>query len=581
MSRQAKNRETAAHDLQVVCRLVAGHSSLPMAAVDGAEHIVRYVNSAFCRLAGKNSEELIGIPFARAVPEGEACMPLLDRAYGTGEPQDHIELEYTGSRPNRSYSIWAIAGNSTRPAGLMIQMTDATEAARVRQRAAGINEELMLAAVRQHELLEAADRLSAGLQVEIAGHKLTEEALKKYRERLEKLIRERTAALVQANAALLETTRTLEELIQASPVGILVLDTMGKVILWNPSIEKMLGWTGEEVLGKPFPAVAEAQEGAREILKRLLSGEKLAGVELRWARKDGQSVDLRLWTAPVREATGRVRGAIAVLLDVTQLKEMEQIALTQQKMATLGHVAATIAHEIRNPLSGLNLYLHALEKVLGEAEIPNPEVQERTKVVIASMKSASTKMETIIGRVLSFSRPGPPRMEPLDINVCIREAVAMARIPLQRAGVRVAVALQDDLPLCRGDMRLFEQVILNLLTNAAQAMEGQETERVIELSSSAVRSGPEEGRHVTVSVADSGPGIPEEVRERIFEPFVTTRKLGIGIGLSITHKIISDHRGLIRAGTSRFGGALFTIELPTGDDGRVRRPDFSPPPPPE
>lgn len=551
-----------------------------MAAVEGTEHVVRYVNPAFCLLVGKDSEELIGIPFARAVPAGEACLPLLDRAHGTGEPQIHTELEYSRSRPNWSYAIWAIAGSSTRPAGLMIQVTDETEAVRIRQWAAGVNQELMLAAVRQHELLEAADRLSAGLQVEIAEQKLTEETLAKYRARLEKLIRERTAELVQSNAALLETTRTLEELIDASPVGILVLDPKANVTLWNPAMGTILGWTGEEVRGKPFPAVAGEQKGAKEILKRVLSGAKLAGVEVRWARKDGRAVDLRLWTAPVREEKGRIRSAIGVLLDVSQLKEMEQIALTQQKMATLGHVAATIAHEIRNPLSGLNLYVETLERILGEADIPIQDLQAKTKTVIARIRSVSAKMETVIGRVLSFSRPGPPRMELFDINARIRAAVGMVKISLQKAGARVAVALQDDLPLCRGDMRLFDQVLINLMTNAAQAMEGQKSERVIELTSAVVRSNPGEGHYVAVSVADSGPGIPEEVRERIFEPFVTTRKLGVGIGLSITHKIISDHRGFIRVGTSRFGGALFTIELPIGDDGKIRRRDLSTPPSP-
>lgn len=551
-----------------------------MAVVEGTEHVVRYINPAFCLLVGKDSEALIGFPFARAVPAGEACLPLLDRAHDTGEPQIHTETENSRSRPNWSYAVWAIAGSPTRPAGLMIQVTDATEAVRIRQSAVGMNQELMLSAVRQHELLEAADRLSAGLQVEIAEHKLTEEGLVKYRVLLEKLIRERTEELVRSNQALLETTRTLEELIDASPVGILVLDPKAKVTLWNPAMETILGWTGEEVLGKPFPAVAGKPKGAKEILKRVLSGARLAGVELRWARKDGRAVDLRLWTAPVREEKGGIRCAIGVFLDVSQLKEMEQIALIQQKMATLGHVAATIAHEIRNPLSGLNLYVETLERILGEADIPIRDLQAKTKSAFAGIKSVSANMETVIGRVLSFARPGPPRMELFDINARIRAAVGMVKISLQKAGARVAEALQEDLPLCRGDMRLFDQVLINLITNAAQAMEGQKSERVIELTSSVVRSSPEEGRYLAVSVADSGPGIPEEVRERIFEPFVTTRKLGVGIGLSIIHKIVSDHRGFIRVGTSRFGGALFTIGLPIGDVGEIRRTRLSTSPSP-
>ena len=123
------------------------------------------------------------------------------------------------------------------------------------------------------------------------------------------------------------------------------------------------------------------------------------------------------------------------------------------------------------------------------------------------------------------------------------------------------------LPACRGDIHLLEQALINLMTNAAQAMEGQEGEQRIELSSSFTGSAAEDGYHVAVSVADSGPGIPKEVRDKIFDPFFTTKRSGTGIGLSITHKIITDHGGFLRVETSRWGGALFTIVLPAMPSG--------------
>jgi signal transduction histidine kinase len=185
------------------------------------------------------------------------------------------------------------------------------------------------------------------------------------------------------------------------------------------------------------------------------------------------------------------------------------------------------------------------------------------------MKGASAKMEAVIRRVLSFSRPGPPRMDPLDINLCIREAVDMAEASLRKMGSRVTISGQGVLPACRGDKGLLEQALINLMTNAAQAMEGQKSERVIELGSSCRSFIEEGGRYVTLTVADSGPGIPGEIREKIFDPFFTTKDSGTGIGLSITHKIIADHGGFIRAGTSRWGGALFTIVLPVEDEKEI------------
>jgi PAS domain S-box-containing protein len=360
----------------------------------------------------------------------------------------------------------------------------------------------------------------------------------------------------KAEAALRETTRTLEELVAASPVGIAVLDPEGKVILWNPAMEAIFGWSEAEVRGNLPPAVAAGQEGAREELERLLAGERLAGVELRRERKDGWPVDVRIWTAPLWEESGRLKSTVLILLDVTPLKELERVALTQQKMATLGQVAAGVAHEIRNPLSGINIYLYSLEKLLGEADALDPETRQSAESIAAMMKGASARMEAVINRVLSFSRPGPARKEPFDVNACVREAVDMARVSLQKAGAKVAVALREGLPACLGDMRLLEQALLNLLSNATQAMEGQKGEKRIE-----VVSGVKDGC-VTVTVADSGPGVPEEVRERIFEPFFTTKREGTGIGLSIAHRVITDHGGFIRLGTSRFGGALFTIGLP-------------------
>jgi PAS domain S-box-containing protein len=560
MSRQVINRETSAPDLPHLCRQVAEHSSLPTAAVQGSDHIVCYVNPAFCRLLGRTSEELIGIPFALAVPEAEVCLPLLDQVSLTGEPQTLTEQDHPGSHlPHWSYAVWAIPGASTRPAGTMIQVTDATRTAQLRQQAAAMNQELMLAAVRQHELLEAGDRLSAGLQVEIGERKRAEEALRRAHEELEEKVRERTAELGEANAMLRETTRTLRELVEAAPAGIAVLDPEGKVLLWNPAMERIFGWT-EEVRGKLFPTVAAGQEGARENLERLLAGERFAGVELRRFRKDGRPVDLLLWTAPLREESGRLKSTVAIFLDVTPLKEMERVALVQQKMASLGQVATGIAHEIRNPLSGINLYLHSLEAFLGEVEIPNPETRETAETVIAGMKGASARMEAVIQRVLALSQPGPLRREPLDVNARIQDAVDMARVTLQKARVQVSVALREGLPVFRGDTSLLAQALINLMANAVQAMEGLTGEKRIEIS-----SGVKDG-YVVVTVADSGPGVPPHLRERIFDPFFTTKKEGTGIGLSITHKIVTDHGGFIKVGTSRFGGALFTIGLPVSEE---------------
>ena len=174
-------------DLQSLSRQVTERSPLPMAAMEGSTHIVRYVNPAFCRLVSRESEELIGVPFARAVPEGGEALPHLDQAYHTGEAETGVVKVHSAPHPlHWSYAIWAVPDASNHPVGVMIQVTDTTKAELFRQNVTAMNEELMLASVRQHELTEEAKNLNAELQQ--AYDRLVEES--RERERLNEQLRQ-------------------------------------------------------------------------------------------------------------------------------------------------------------------------------------------------------------------------------------------------------------------------------------------------------------------------------------------------------------------------------------------------------
>jgi PAS domain S-box-containing protein len=372
----------------------------------------------------------------------------------------------------------------------------------------------------------------------------------------------------KAEAALKESEERFRSLVEHSLVGFFLVQE-DRVVFMNPAQERIFG-----SVRVPFP-YAELEESvlAEDVGKFRESREAL-----RAGRVAGREAEIRLcpkgagpgkrtfrWVHS-RMAPVTYRGKDAVLInmvDITQLREMERIALIQEKMASLGHVAAGVAHEIRNPLSGLNIHLSALERTLEEVEGLEPEVQETTKTILKMAASASGKIEGVVRRVMDLANPAPPKMVPVSVNACMRETLHLAMVTLRKAGVRLTETLSTGLPKVMGDACLLERVLLNLLTNAVQEMEGQEKEKRIEVSS-ALESG-----HVTVSVSDSGPGVSEEIREKIFDPFFTTKKEGTGIGLSLSHRIVSDHGGFIRVGTSRFGGALFTIGLPAGDKGEI------------
>ena len=174
-----------------LCRYLSERSPQPLVAVEGTTHVVSYLNPAFARLVGRERKDLVGRPFAEAVPEGtgNGCLALLDRVFGTGVPENLAEQEHHHTSPAYwSYSAWAICAADGRPAGVMIQVTDATEAALFRRQAAAVNEALVLSSVRQHELVEAAEALNA--------------RLREAHVRLEERVAERTAELAAANASL-------------------------------------------------------------------------------------------------------------------------------------------------------------------------------------------------------------------------------------------------------------------------------------------------------------------------------------------------------------------------------------------
>ena len=239
------------------------------------------------------------------------------------------------------------------------------------------------------------------------------------------------------------------------------------------------------------------------------------------------------------------------IMDITRAKELEHLLRIQDKMSSLGRVAAGIAHEIRNPLSGINIYLNNLERICDRGGD-----KEKIKGIIEQLQSASGKIESVIRRVVDFSKPSEPKFITTNINQSIEEAINLSSVSLRKIGIKVEKNLAEDLPPCYADPSLIEAVILNIITNAAEAMRNIAEAKKIEINSSF------ESNHIFVRISDSGPGVPPDIREKVFDPFYTTKNTSTGIGLSICHRIISDHGGSISISTGKWGGAEFVIELP-------------------
>ncbi len=324
--------------------------------------------------------------------------------------------------------------------------------------------------------------------------------------------------------------------------GVISTDSEDRVLLVNRVASNLTGWSQDEAAGKPIG----------EVFRR--EGEVLVA-------RNGSRCLIEAGTSPILNESGRSFGTVLVFRDVTEKKRIESDLIKTQKLESLGILAAGIAHEIRNPLSGINISISSIGSVCGQSSGLEPEIREKIRLILEQMNSAGTKIASVVQRIMDFSKPAPPHMGIVNLNDPIVEAIRLTSSTLRKRGITVTKELAPDLPKCRADAGLIEQVLVNLITNAFQAMEMTEGPKYLEIASAAL-----DGR-IVIRVSDSGPGVPPSIRMKIFDPFFTTRKEGSGIGLCFSHRIIADHDGMLLVNSSKWGGAEFRIEIPGAREG--------------
>ena len=362
----------------------------------------------------------------------------------------------------------------------------------------------------------------------------------------------------RADDALRESEKRFRELVENSLTGIFIIQE-GRVAYYNPEQQKFFGALLGDDNTIDYDAIyTEERVEFQQIYRDLLSGRlRTAELDFRFHATGKNAGQIR-WAygrASIIEYRGR-EAILFNLMDITRLKELEHLVKIQDKMSSLGRVAAGIAHELRNPLSGLNIYLSNLEKALHAHPLLESQEMEHVGKIIVQLKSISNRIEGVVKKVMDFSRPSIARLALVDLNQSVEEAVELCTVTLRKSGITLDKSLARDLPKCYADPGQIEQVILNLVTNAIQIMKDMGGPGKIGISSASVDN------LLIIKVVDSGPGVPLPLREKIFDPFFTTRKEGGGIGLSISHRIITDHGGTLHVSTSEWGGADFTIEIP-------------------
>ncbi len=362
--------------------------------------------------------------------------------------------------------------------------------------------------------------------------------------------------------ALRETNEALQALIQSSPLAIIALDPSGNVKVWSKAAERIFGWSAHEVIGLSLPIVPDGNEDEfRALRERVVRGEQLNEVEARRRRKDGSPIEVRISAAPLYDMKGDVSGIMAVLADYTEQKKLEEQLRQAQKMEAVGQLAGGIAHDFNNILTAIIGYGSVL---LMKMRDDDPLKHNAEQILAASQRAAN-----LTKSLLAFSRKQILNPKPVNVNEIIKR---IERLLSRIIGedIELRTALTDKDLIVSADSGQMEQVLMNLATNARDAMPKGglltiET-ALMELDEEYKKTHAygEPGEYAVISVTDTGAGMDEETRGRIFEPFFTTKETGkgTGLGLAMVYGMIKQHKGYVNVYSELEKGTTFKIYLP-------------------
>jgi PAS domain S-box-containing protein len=357
--------------------------------------------------------------------------------------------------------------------------------------------------------------------------------------------------------SLRETTQTLQALIAASPLAIVVIGADQRVQLWSPAAEQMFGWTAAEAVGEVLPIVPESEVANL----RATRPDRQHGVERRRLRKDGSVIDINLWTAPLLAPDGSIAGTLGVIADVTTRNQLERQMRQSQKLDALGTIAGGIAHDFNNILTVLRGNLSLAQLLLpGEHEV---------QASLAEMDQACRRAADLVKQILTFGRRREQSRALIALAPAMQEALTLLRATVP-SGIEIRTELAEGLPTVMADATQIHQVVMNLGINAAQSMGSRRGVLDVKLVAVDVNEAlaatcPELNvrRYVRLSVSDTGCGMSASTQERIFEPFFTTRSgQGTGLGLAVVRGIVKGHDGAITVTSEEGKGSSFDVYFP-------------------
>ncbi|MBW1870817.1 MAG: PAS domain S-box protein [Deltaproteobacteria bacterium] len=374
-------------------------------------------------------------------------------------------------------------------------------------------------------------------------------------------------AMALRNQRLLDETAYLKDylanIVEYANALVIVTNVNRQILVFNRAMENLLGFPKNQTLSTDlfmwFPQ-EEHERFAAEISKTIDDSSTQSGLETRMRTRDGDVVKIIFYLAALHGRTGDLESIIMVGQDVTQLRSLESQIIEAEKMASLGKLAAGVVHELNNPLTSISVYAEYLVKKLATGSTDASDVEKIERIL-----QGANRIQKLTRDLISYGRPSSEEPEPLQFNELVLQGLSFCEHTIRKYDICVTTDLFADIPVMIGNRNQLLQLIINLVTNACQAMKGGG-----ELSLSTRMDGSDA---LIFSISDTGSGISDQDICRIFEPFYTTKKdgEGTGLGLSIVSRIVEHHRGKTQVNSNQGEGTSFEISLQlggTGEDGQ-------------
>ena len=364
------------------------------------------------------------------------------------------------------------------------------------------------------------------------------------------------------------SARSLAAIVESSDDAIASTTLDGVVTSWNKAAERIFGYTAEEMIGQSILRLAVPGHGDDmvDILDRIRRRERVDHYETTRRHKNGTILHISLSVSPIYDTDGRLIGASKVSRDITaaktaemaleqseaRLQEMHAELLHVSRLSAMGQVVATLAHELNQPLTAISNYMEAARVLLDRGgDLPLSRIGN----AIDRAGEQAVRAGQIIQRLRGFLSHGNNERQIEAVSPLVKEAVELAHLDMRQTGVTIRLGnVPADVGILADKVQI-QQVLLNLLRNAAEAVADQESREITLLTEANATA-------LQISVVDNGPGLPDEVRDKLFQPFVSTKKTGMGVGLSICHTIITAHDGHLWSEPNPDGGTIFRFTLP-------------------